>query len=267
MKEQIQKILSFYVLSNIHVAVSIVSLYLIFNEPVDLNYLFFVFSATILTYTFIRLISFGSNRFFTRRFYLKNKILIISILTSSTIISAYTFIKMEMLQKLWLVPFFLLSFFYNLDIDSLPFSKLRTNGIVKIFVVALVWTGLIIIVPQYQVLNHTQALWRALFVFIYIFLLTTSFDQRDVLIDHHDLKTIPQIFKRMHYFYLVFGFVLIGLAFLIFTNIHKELTSILIILLSIALCYKSDKHKSFYYTAFWIEGLPILWFLSLKLLS
>jgi len=266
LQEQIKKILRFYVLSNIHVAASLVSLYLIFNKLFNFNYIIFVFSATILTYSLIRMLSFGSNRFFIRRFYIKNKELIISLLLLFFISSSYSFIKLDILQKIWLIPFFLLSFFYNLNIKKIPFGKLRTNGIVKILIVALVWSGLIIIIPQLQGFKNTQVLFHSIFVFIYILVLTMSFDQRDVLIDNPGLKTIPQIYKQhIHYFYAFFGLILIGLSFLIFTNYQGLLISNTIILLSIGLCFNSDKHKSFYYTAFWIEGLPILWLILIKL--
>ncbi len=155
---------------------------------------------------------------------------------------------------------------YNLDAKWLPINKLRSNGIVKIMVVAVVWTGLVILAPHYSQLHLTelslQILLKSAFVFTYVMMLTTSFDQRDLLIDSQQLNTLPQLFKRkLIYFYIAFGIILNFILFASSTEGWLLILSVFIVNLSTFLCFKSTEYKSFYYTAFWIEGLPILWYI------
>jgi L-asparagine transporter-like permease len=143
---------------------------------------------------------------------------------------------------------------------------LRNNGILKIVSVAAVWSGLIVLIPQMVYQNNLKYEWilKSLFVFIYILMLTMSFDQRDLLIDKQSLKTLPQRFSAgLKYIYLIFLLILLILSFYIFKD--KELIiSILTIILSVILCSYSHEKKSFYYTAFWIEAIPVFWYLTLN---
>jgi hypothetical protein len=168
--------------------------------------------------------------------------------------------------KIYLLPFFIITFFYNLDFRYAPISKLRNNGILKILSVATVWSGLIVIIPglTYQTISFDLLLYKTLFVFIYILMLTLSFDQRDLFIDEKQLKTIPQrCKKKLHLIYFIFFIILIYLSFRIFSG--KQLfISLFIVFISTILCSHSNENKSFYYTAFWIEALPVIWFLLLN---
>ncbi len=175
------------------------------------------------------------------------------------------FFYIPLKAKLLLIPFLLITFFYNLDFRYAPIPKLRNNGILKIVSVAAVWSGLIVLIPQMVYQNNLKYEWilKSLFVFIYILMLTMSFDQRDLLIDKQSLKTLPQRFSAgLKYIYLIFLLILLILSFYIFKD--KELIiSILTIILSVILCSYSHEKKSFYYTAFWIEAIPVFWYLAL----
>jgi len=143
--------------------------------------------------------------------------------------------------------------------------KLRDFGLIKIFIVAFVWAGMAVLVPQFNYID--KLVWfKAFFVFLYITLLTLSFDQRDILLDQQGLKTIPKRFNRhIIIIYLSLLLVLTLLNFLIFKGSTFYLTEFILIL-SGFLCYRSSQHQSFYYTAFWIEALPILWYFLLNIL-
>lgn len=260
------KIFKFYILSNLHVAFSVFSLYVIFNDNINVFNALFLISSTVLSYNLIRLFSFKSNRFFIKRFMVKHKIIFTGAIVLSGILSLYSYYFLSLRVKLILIPFMVMTVVYNLDAKWLPINNLRSNGIVKIMVVAMVWTGLVILAPHYGQLHLTeenlQILLKSAFVFIYIMMLTISFDQRDLLIDAKDLKTIPQLYKKkLFYFYVVFNILLTLISLQIFESKTELFLAILMINLSTYLCLKSNEYKNFYYTAFWIEGLPILWYI------
>jgi len=261
LKQLALNIFKFYIFFNIHVAFSVVALYLIFNAKAEKNYIAFIFFSTILAYNIIRLFNFKNNRFFIKRFFAKNKKIFLIALTACMVLSAVYYFKLPLSSQLWLIPFFILSFFYNLDFRYAPFLKLRNNGTVKIISVAVVWSGLSVLIPgiKNQPVNSTQIILRFIWVFLYVLMLTLSFDQRDLLIDELKTKTLPQKFKnKLHFIYLITSFILMVLSYFVFDQ--KELVlSLFIILLSAVLCYRSNTNKSFYYTAFWIEALPVLW--------
>ena len=266
LKQLLFKIFKFYILSNLHVAFSLLALYSIFNKNIDNYYAVFLVSSTVLSYNMIRFFSFKTNRFFVKKFVVKYKFWFIGIIVLSTIISFYTFINFTIIIKLLLIPFFGLTLFYNLSFKFLPFDNLRKNGIVKIIIVALVWSGLLVFIPQFLSIYHSgnylNTCLACIFVFVYVLMLTMSFDQRDLLIDNINLRTLPQLYSRyLIYFYVVFNTILTLIAYAYTQNILEFVIYIIIINLSTFLCYQSTEQKHFYYTAFWIEGLPIFWYI------
>ena len=254
-------IFNFYILINIHVAISVASLYLIFNPDYNIDYLIYLVSGTIVSYTFIRILSFGANRFFIKKFFAKHRYIIGIFVGICAIIALFAFIRLPLRMQLALIPFSILTIFYNYSHIHLPFDRLRNNGFAKIFVVSLVWTGLIIIVPATVNIITLPSLliYKSLFVFLMVLMLTLSFDQRDLLIDDTDLKTIPRFAgKYLWVFYALFVILISLLNFLIFKSEIFVLNEI-ILLVSAFLSFRSNEYKSFYYTAFWIEAIPIFW--------
>jgi len=165
---------------------------LIFNSKIDLNYCLFVFFSTILAYNFIRLINFNGNRYFIKKYYVRFRKLICLILILTLVLSIYFYLNLDFLTKIILIPLFIITFLYNFEYRSLP--RLRNIGLIKILLVAFVWTGLSILVPNFTELNQVWLL-KALMVFLYITMITLAFDQRDILIDNRDLKTLPKLFS------------------------------------------------------------------------
>ncbi len=263
MKKRIKNIFKAYILLNIHVALAVVSLYAIFNQSINTNYLLFLFFSTILSYNLIRLMSFGGNRFFVRIFFARFKKIIVVFLGIVTLCMFYFYFHLDLMRQVSLIPLFLITFLYNFELILFP--KLRQFGLIKILLVAFVWAGVTVIVPKYHNLD-THTVLQALFVFLFVSLLTLGFDQRDILIDSKDLKTIPKRFKKhLWIIYLIFFILLTGINFSLFQG-EKSLISEIIITAATILSYRSTNFKSFYYTAFWIEALPIFWFILLNFL-
>ena len=260
MKQLAVNIFKFYIFINIHVALSVVSLYLIFNSDVNKDYIAFLFFSTIAGYNFIRFFNFGGNRFFIKRFNASYKYIVFSTIFISSLLSLYYYLQLPHIVQFALIPLFVISFFYNYDFKFAPVLKLRNNGIVKILSVSLVWSGMVTGVPALQRDWNLQTdVFSFLWVFLYVLMLTLSFDQRDLYIDKTDLRTIPQLYrKKLFHIYFLLVLSLLILSYFIFSG--KELfTGMLVIVVSAFLGYRSNEYKSFYYTAFWIEALPVFW--------
>ncbi len=266
MKSFIRKIINLYIFLNLHVALSVVALYLLFHDKFNADYSFFLFFSTVFSYGLLRVINIEANRKQYIICYNKYKILFWLVLFISLVMSIYFITKFSFIIWISLFPLVALTVFYQTRFTYISF---RRNGILKTLIVAFVWASLVIFIPSFidKIYFTEEILAKFLFIFLYVLLLTLSFDQRDILIDQPDLKTLPQSFPDLKKFiYSVFTLILLILNFIIFNDIYSKLTGLLMILISILLCFNSNEKKSFYYTAFWIEALPVFWLLILKIL-
>ena len=258
LKELSKKIFYSYILFNFHVAFSVVALYLLFNDSVNYDYLFLLYFSTVFSYSSIRLLSFKDNRFFIKKFFIRHKNVLFSILFISALLSFVFYSRVNINAQILLVPLVLITGLYNFEYQQIP--KLRDFGLIKILIVAFVWTGIIIVIPVNLDFTY-ESLLKALFIFFYVMLLTLAFDQRDIYIDQKNIKTIPQLYyPKLIYIYLILFLVLSFLNYALFKN-SIFLINELIIVISGFMCLKSGIKNSFFYTTFWIEGLPVFWLL------
>ncbi|UPT69592.1 MAG: hypothetical protein M0D53_10460 [Flavobacterium sp. JAD_PAG50586_2] len=159
---------------------------------------------------------------------------------------------------------------------TLPFFPNRKNARnwagVKIYIVSFCWVGITLFLP---VINEGMPIDIEICViavqrFILIFVLILIFEIVDLKVDDPNLKTVPQqigvektkiigsilllVFILLCFFQIDFSFpslfVRVGVAFTIF----------LFLLLA-------HEKKSKYYTSFWVEGIPILWWVLLLVFS
>ena len=151
----------------------------------------------------------------------------------------------------------------------LPNTKnLRSWGSVKVFVVALVWAGATVVLP---VLSSEQLIsWdvqvEALQRFLLVLILLVPFEIRDLQFDNEQLRTLPQRFgvaqtKILGAFGTLFFFFLTFLKDEIST-IELLSKGILFLALSIII-FITKKKQSKYFASFWVESIPIFWWMLL----
>ncbi len=240
-------------------AFSIVATYLIFGLKKNNNYLLFLFWSTVFSYGFIRLIDLSSNRKTFKSYFYDYRFLFYGVLIFGFFSTLYYYFKLDYFTQIILIPLSLITIAYQ--------TQLRKNGIIKLLTVAFIWAMLVTVLPFDPKLVTIKLFIHFIYVFLYILLLTLSFDQRDILIDEPDLKTLPQLYPhKKQIIYLVLLTLFLTMNYFIFDTERVFVLSNMLILISIILCFRSDNNKSFYYTAFWIEALPIFWFLILKFL-
>ncbi|HIE45348.1 MAG TPA: hypothetical protein EYP87_04090 [Flavobacteriaceae bacterium] len=143
--------------------------------------------------------------------------------------------------------------------------SLRNIAGLKLFLIAFSWAGITVLFPLVQNYISLRFADYLTFIqrFIFVIVITIPFDIRDMKYDNSSLKTLPQqlgVSKTK-----IVGVLLIVLFIIIEvikSNGDQSVWSTLIIsIISGILLVKSTKNQSKYYSAFFVEALPILWFL------
>lgn len=167
-----------------------------------------------------------------------------------------------------LIPMGILSMLYVVPI---PFIKkgLRNIHYIKVFIIALVWSLIIIGLPFLNSLNSFSVNKEVMFAFVQCFVfvlaITLPFDVRDIEFDKADgLKTIPQ-FVGINGTKLIAALLLIG-SFLLFyfSNISKSTTIGLAVahLISLLIIMQTNKKRKELFYAGWVESTVIIMWLS-----
>lgn len=161
-----------------------------------------------------------------------------------------------------------ITFFYAIPLLPKKFfikaGKLRAISGFKIYIIAFVWSVTTVIVPfvNEDVMISHDVILTAIQRFLYVLIAMLPFEIRDLQYDSIKLSTIPQrIGIKLT---KVIGFILCVVLFcleFLKISLHKgQLTVLLIItvLLSLFLLFSKIK-QSKYYSAFWVEAIPIIW--------
>ena len=264
---------NFYIYSNLHVsfaAFCLVKVTLSTYNVDENNTAIFVFLATLISYNFIRYYNLKNINKNLSRWMLANKVpLFILNFVAFILLIGFTF-TLRLESYLFLSPFVAATFFYVVPIGFKK-TSLRNIAGLKLFLIAVSWASITVLFP---VINNelvfTSTLWW-LFLERILFLMAViiPFDIRDVTFDAAALKTIPQMLgiKKAKYIGFVLLFLFLGLQFMRMSLLENSfLIALLVSLISIAFL-SGASNKSKYYTIFWVEGIPIFWFLLVLLLQ
>ena len=175
-----------------------------------------------------------------------------------------------------ILAFGAITFFYAMPLLPKQFvnnqQNLRNIGGIKVYLIALVWSGVTVILPIIN--NHyswsSDMLLTALQRFVYIIVLMIPFEIRDLRYDSVKLATIPQMIGIM--WTKIMGVILLLVFFLIIffkvrTDQEEIIISSIIALVTALFVLGSKEDQGKYYSSFFVEGLPILWFLLALLIS
>lgn len=267
--QSLKQLFHFYINSSIHVAIAVCSLVWVtllkFHVGADLDFIYFIFFATISGYNFVKY--FGLAKFHHRSLasWLKY-IQLFSLLCFIGLI--YFAIQLKVETLLYFLVLGLVTFLYAIPL--LPRHMLYKGGNlreisgVKIYVIAFVWTSTTVIIPlineNYSINNNViiEAAQRYLFVIV----ATLPFEIRDMSYDSIKLSTIPQ---RIGVFRTKFIGILLVLLLFLLEFIKNDLWTNEIIILGVV-CFllmffltNSRMKQSHFYSGFWVEGIPILW--------
>ena len=269
----LKKLFDFYIKSSLHVALSAFALVSItmyfFNISENFEVQAFAFFGTSVGYNFVKYDALARLNKISIR---KELQLIIILSVCSGFASFYYFLHLQFITKVLGILFFVLVLLY-----TLPFFPNKRNArnwkSIKIYIVSLCWVGVTVILPviNAKVGFTFDVLLLSVQRFILIFVLVLIFEIVDVNTDDPHLHTVPQqigvkITKLLGYGLLI---VLLLLEFLYEANQdYIPLAFKFIVCGSIAFfLYYANENKSRYYASFWVESIPIFWWLLLLLLS
>lgn len=266
----LKQLFDFYIQGSIHVALSVYSLvqitYFMFHIPEDKPIANFAFFGTIVGYNFVKYDSFARTNKLQLRTRLK-RIILFSVF--SFLATGFYFFQLQRLTQMVSIGFLLLTLLY-----TLPFFPNRKNARnwagVKIYIVSLCWVGVTLILP---ILDSGIAITADFYLksiqrFILVFTLILVFEILDLANDDPHLKTVPQQIgvKRTK----ILGYVL--LMFFCFLEFFKNnfqyrslIFEIVIAIVIAAFLVFANEKRSKYYTTFWVESVPILWWLMVVL--
>lgn len=238
----------------------------------DKTLFLFVFFASVSGYNFVKY--FGLAKFHHRSLATWLKAIQVFSFFSFLLMCYFTF-QLSKTTLVCIAGFGLLTFFYampflpkNMFLDSQ--SNLRNIGGLKVYLIALVWTGVTVFIP---LINNDYDIDFDVFLtamqrFIFIIILMLPFEIRDLRYDSLKLATIPQ--KLGVKPTKIVGVLLMVLFY--FLEFFKEeinpaytLVLLIIFIITAIFLLFSKKEQGNYYSSFWVEGLPILWALLLFL--
>lgn len=268
----LKKIFDFYIKSSLHVALSayaLVSMTMYFFAiSGNFEVRAFAFFGTIVGYNFVKYDALARLHKTPIR---KELRLIIALSLFSALASFYYFLNLQLITQTFGILVFILLLLYTLPFFPNKQNARNWKGI-KIYIVSLCWVGVTVLLPliNAKVGFTLDVLLLSIQRFILIFVLVLIFEIVDVNTDDPHLQTVPQQIgvektKLLGYALLT---VLLLLEFLYETNQHYiPLAFKFIVSGSIVMfLYFANENRSRYYASFWVEAIPVFWWLLLLLL-
>jgi len=272
----LKQLLDFYINSSIHVALAVYALSWITLKKLNINgdatILYFNFFATITGYNFVKY--FGIAKWHHRS--LANWLKVIQVFSLVCFgLMCYYALQLQNNSLLLITGFGMVTFLY-----AIPFlpkkwyldtqQNLRDISGLKVYVIALVWCGVTVILPVFNNngMFSQDAIITIIQNFILVIALMLPFEIRDLNYDSLKLATIPQKIgvkntKRL-------GYILVLLFYFVeYFKDNIDATGLLFqCVISIILCvfiYFANEDRNAYYTSFWVEALPVIWMLLMLL--
>ena len=265
----LKKLFNFYINSSLHVAFSVFALVriteLYFNLESNSALNYFIFYSTITAYNFVKY--FGIAKFHHRSLTKDLKIIQIFSFLCFLLMCYYGFL-LSIKTVFLLTGFGLLTVLYAIPFLSGFQKNLRNISYLKIVVVGLVWAGVTVIVPifdSHDVIDSSRISLLFLQRFLLVCVLILPFDIRDIKYDAISLQTIPMKIgikntKKLGFVLLLFALVI---EFLISTHTTSKNIFLGFSLITLLFLMRAKENQSKYYSSFWVESLPIFWWIIL----
>jgi hypothetical protein len=264
--EFFRRIFDFYLRGSIHVAFAVYALVRMTQHMFAIDngnaVAWFAFCGTITGYNFVKYDALAR----VRKGVIRADIRAIAILSFLAFLGAgWCFLQLSRITQLTAGFVLALTTLY-----TLPFFPNRKNARnwagVKIYIVSLCWVGVTVVLPVLDagVPVTSDFFLKCIQRFILVFVLVLIFEIIDLSKDDPHLQTVPQQIgvarTKILGMFLMLAFYLLG--YLKITVDHTQLivNIVLVVLTSLFLVFASEK-RSRYYTSFWAESIPMLWWL------
>ncbi|MGB0880399.1 MAG: hypothetical protein ACPGTO_07510 [Polaribacter sp.] len=261
-------LLDFYINASIHVAFAVYSLVRIteiyFNLPYNeiLNY--FIFFASITGYNFVKYA--GVAKFHHRS--LTDNLKIIQVFSFFCFLGMCFYAhQLPLKMLLYFTPFGLLTILYAIPFLSGFQKNLRAISYLKIIIVATVWAGITVLLPILDAdkIITLEVVLYSIQRFLIVVVLILPFDIRDVKYDAISLHTIPQKIgipktKKLGLTLMLFALVI---EFMISPSIPIKNGFLVFFFIIIIFLMRSKIAQPNYYSSFWVEAIPVFWWILL----
>ena len=261
-------LIDFYLNASIHVAFSVYAFLriteLYFELPYNKNLNYFIFFGTISGYNFVKYA--GVAKLHHRS--LTKDLKIIQVFSFFCFLALLFYASQISLKTHYFtMPFTLLTILYAVPFLSGFEKNLRAVSYLKIIVVAFVWAGFTVLIPLIEVGKEIslEIVLSLVQRFVIVVVLILPFDIRDVKYDAISLQTIPkkigvQKTKKLGLMLMIFSLVL---EYVHTSNVLVKTPFMIFFFLLIVLLMRAKTYQSKYFSSFWVELLPIVWWLLL----
>lgn len=268
---KLKKIFDWYINASLHVALATTALVGITNYysklPFDVMVVLFVFCATVSSYNIIKYAGYIlSNTTF------KNTLkLIVALTLVCLLVCAYGFLNFQPTTRWAIVVFGLLNLLYVVPLGSKQLNLRNAAGI-KIYIVSACWAGVTLLVPLLEagMAVTTDVVLKFFQRFILTLILILIFEIRDLKHDDYRLKTVPQsigISATKSLIYLLSALFYTLDFFKTGSYPWQGLVNAFLVALMVVLTYYVTPNRSKYYTLFYAESVPIIWYALIVLFS
>ncbi|MFY0603560.1 MAG: hypothetical protein JXQ93_06390 [Flavobacteriaceae bacterium] len=259
---------AFYINSSIHVGLAVYAFTrmteLYFEIPYQQDVDYFIFFATISGYNFVKYAGVAKLHHMSLT---KNlRIIQIFSLICFLLMCFYAY-RLPLKTLLFFVPFGILTILYTVPFLSGFQKNLRNIAHLKIIVVALIWASVTVLLPIYhsEKAIETNAVLVSLQRFFIVMALMLPFDIRDLKYDAVSLQTIPQKIgipqtKRFGLALMLFA---LTMEFMVAPDATIKNIFMLFFFVTLLFLMRAKENQPKYYSAFWVEAIPIFWWLVL----
>ena len=271
----LKRVLDFYIFSNIHVALAVFCLTKITltRHGIENNLLpLFVFFSTIASYNFIRLYRISKIQGWVFQFIKTYKRLILAITILSGLIALFIVFKLAVKTIFLVIPLGFFTLFYVVPIPIKKNNKvaLRSVAFLKLFLIAISWASVTVLIPyiNYNSVLDSEAVLIFIQRFLFVLVITIPFDIRDVRFDTIHLRTLPQVIgiKQSKIFGLFLILVFLGLEVLkTSSNVTQFRVHLAVALVSLYFLFRATDNQPKYYSALFVESIPIFWYLLIMI--
>lgn len=259
----LQRIFKWYIKASIHVSFCLLTLVwftgLVFGAKVSDHYILALFFGSIAGYNAIKygLESGGKPQL---AFEASRPLLIGSLL--SLVVAGYFLVQLPYTVWVFFLGASLIAGLYILPLRP-GGVNLRSYGVLKVLLVALVWTSLSVWAPLWGVSD--LVIWdvgvESFQRILWVFLLMIPFEIRDMDIDPPGMRSIPQrlgipFTRRISW--------VVAIVFALATAMKDDPAAgelickgVIGLLMGLSVTFASRRQGS-YYAAFWVEGIPVV---------
>ena len=226
---------------------------------------YFTFYTSITGYNFVKY--FGIAKFHHRS--LTKNLKIIQVFSFFCFLfMCYYGAQLEVFTVLLYACFGVLTLSYAIPFLSGFQKNLRSISYLKVGVVALVWSGVTVLVPLVDAGSEIDAVSIVCYAIqrlLFICVLMVPFDIRDMQFDVISFQTIPtkigvEKTKKIAYVLLLFTLVL---EFLVAPDAVLRTLYLVVFFIVLLFVMRARNEQSSYYSSFWVEAIPIAWWLLL----